>query len=73
MADAAPSLLAPHMHSMPLLANLEQLRKRIIPSLLGVLVGFLSCWSYADRIFGLMQQPIIQALRHQGSAADWCI
>jgi hypothetical protein len=66
MADAAPFLLAPHMHSMPLLAHLEELRKRIIFSLLGVLVGFLSCWSYADRIFGLMQQPIIRALRHHG-------
>ena len=66
MADAAPFLLAPHMHSMPLLAHLEELRKRIIFSSLGVLVGFLSCWSYADRIFGLMQQPIIQALRHHG-------
>jgi sec-independent protein translocase protein TatC len=66
MADAASFLLAPHMHSMPLLAHLEELRKRIIFSLLGVLVGFLSCWFHADRIFGLMQQPIIQALRHHG-------
>ena len=63
---AAPFLLAPYTHSMPLLAHLEELRKRIIFSLLGVLVGFLSCWSYADRIFGLMQQPIIRALRHHG-------
>ena len=66
MADAAPFLLAPQTLAMPLLTHLEELRKRIIFSLLGVLVGFLSCWSYADRIFGLMQQPIIQALRHHG-------
>src|SRR5437899_2571211 len=67
MANAAvPFLLAPHTHSMPLLAHLEELRKRIVFSVVGVLVGFLSCWSYADRIFGLMQQPIIQALRHHG-------
>jgi sec-independent protein translocase protein TatC len=67
MANAAvPFLLAPLTHSMPLLAHLEELRKRIIFSVLGVLVGFLSCWSYADRIFGLMQQPIIRALRHHG-------
>src|SRR6202790_836699 len=66
MADAAPFLLAPHMHSMPLLAHLEELRKRIIFAVAGVLVGSLSCWSYADRIFGLMQQPLIQALRHHG-------
>ncbi|HSY63707.1 MAG TPA: twin-arginine translocase subunit TatC [Terriglobales bacterium] len=53
-------------HSMPLLAHLEELRKRIIFSILGVLVGFISCWSFADRIFGLVQQPLIQALRHHG-------
>src|ERR1700726_3574699 len=66
MADAAPFLLAPLMHSMPLLAHLDEFGKRIIFAVAGILVGFLSCWSYADRIFGLMQQPIIQALRHHG-------
>jgi sec-independent protein translocase protein TatC len=30
----------------------------------GVVVG--SCWFFADRIFGLMQQPILQALRRHG-------
>src|SRR5579863_267233 len=68
MADAAASVLSLHINSMPLLAHLEELRKRIILSILGVLVGFISCWSFADRIFGLMQQPIIQALRHHGIA-----
>jgi sec-independent protein translocase protein TatC len=66
MADASASVLAQYAHSMPLLAHLEELRKRIFFSVLGVLVGFLACWSYADRIFGLMQQPIIHALRHHG-------
>src|ERR1700689_1065212 len=66
MADAAASVLSLHARSMPLLAHLEELRKRIIFSVLGVLVGFILCWSFADRIFGLMQQPIIGALRHHG-------
>ena len=66
MADAAASVLLLHTRSMPLLAHLEELRKRIIFSVLGVLVGFISCWHFADRIFGLMQQPIIGALRHHG-------
>src|ERR1700691_5124708 len=66
MADAAASVLSLHARSMPLLAHLEELRKRIIFSVLGVLVGFISCWSFADRIFALMQQPIIGALRHHG-------
>jgi len=66
MADAAASILAQPTQSMPLLKHLEELRKRIIFSVLGVLAGFFSCWSHADRIFGLMQQPIIQALRRHG-------
>jgi sec-independent protein translocase protein TatC len=66
MADAAALPLTHPPQSMPLLAHLEELRKRIIFSVVGVLVGFLSCWSYADRIFGLVQQPLIQALRHHG-------
>ena len=66
MADAAVSILTQPTQSMPLLGHLEELRKRIIFSVLGVLVGFFSCWTYADRIFGLMQQPIIQALRRHG-------
>jgi sec-independent protein translocase protein TatC len=68
MADAAASVLSLHTRSMPLLAHLEELRKRIIFSVLGILVGFISCWSLADRIFSLMQQPIIGALRHHGIA-----
>ena len=66
MVDMAASLLSPHTRSMPLLAHLEEVRKRIIFSVVGVFAGFISCWSFADRIFGLMQQPIIGALRHRG-------
>src|SRR5260370_3867695 len=66
MSATAAFGLAQHRHPMPLLAHLEELRKRIIFSVVAVLAGFLSCWSFADRIFGLMQQPIIQALRHHG-------
>jgi len=66
VADSAAPVLSLRTHSMPLLAHLEELRKRIIFSVLGVLAGFLSCWSFADRIFGLLQQPIIGALRHHG-------
>src|SRR6201984_375094 len=66
MADAEPPALEQHSPSMPLLAHLEELRKRVILSVVGVLVGFFSCWSFADRIFALMQKPIIHALRHHG-------
>ena len=66
MADTAVLPLAQTPHSMPLMAHLEELRKRIIFGALGILVGFLSCWSFADRIFGLVQQPLIRALLHHG-------
>src|SRR2546428_3998277 len=66
MSDTAVFVLGQHARAIPLLAHLEELRRRIIFSVVGVLVGFLSCWSFAGRIFRLMQQPIIQALRHQG-------
>ena len=68
MADSAALVLTPQTHSISLLAHLEELRKRIIFSVAGILVGFLCCWSYADRIFGLAQKPLIQALRHHGIA-----
>ena len=68
MADANDSGQTRRAHSMSLLAHLEELRKRIVFSVLGILVGFISCWSFADRIFGLMQQPIIGALHHHGIA-----
>ena len=68
MADAAVSLSTQDARLLPLLGHLEELRKRIVFSVLGVLVGFVLCWSYADRIFGLMQQPIIRALRRHGLA-----
>jgi sec-independent protein translocase protein TatC len=66
MSDTAASGLVQHTHSMPLLVHLQELRRRLIFSVLVVLIGFLACWSFADRIFGLVQQPIIQALRHHG-------
>jgi sec-independent protein translocase protein TatC len=59
MADMVASALSTHGRLMPLLGHLEELRRRIIFSVLGILAGFLLCWSFADRLFGLMQQPII--------------
>jgi sec-independent protein translocase protein TatC len=66
VTEVTASMDVEDTHPMPLAVHLEELRKRIIFSVAGVLVGFLSCWSCADRIFDVMQQPIIQALRHHG-------
>jgi sec-independent protein translocase protein TatC len=71
MADVVASIVVASTlplpeRAMPFLAHLEELRRRIIGSILGVLIGFFLCWTFADRLFGLMQQPIIPALRHHG-------
>lgn len=49
---------------MSFLEHLEELRRRIIWSLVSVAVCFGVAWQYSDRIFGLMQKPIIEALRN---------
>jgi hypothetical protein len=40
MADVTAPVLSLPMHPMPLLAHLEELRKRIIFSMIGILAGF---------------------------------
>lgn len=56
------------MHAMSFLEHLEELRRRIIYSLLSVAVGFFLCWGYAERIYEIMQRPIMEALRRHGLA-----
>src|SRR6201993_561469 len=51
------------MPTMGFLDHLEELRKRIIYSILAVAIGFFVCWGYADRIYDVMQRPIMTALR----------
>jgi sec-independent protein translocase protein TatC len=59
---AARRAVADKMASMSFLDHLEELRRRIIWSLLYVAGGFFVCWYYAARIFGYMQRPIMTAL-----------
>jgi sec-independent protein translocase protein TatC len=54
------------MPAMSFLDHLEELRKRLIYSIIAVTVGFFACWKYADFIFGFMQRPIMDALRSNG-------
>src|SRR5579864_9111978 len=56
------------MPAMSFLDHLEELRRRIIYSLLAVAAGFFLCWGYAERIYTIMQRPIMEALRHHGMA-----
>lgn len=50
------------MPAMSFLDHLEELRRRIIYSIIAVTVGFFACWRYADHIYQFMQQPIMEAL-----------
>jgi len=56
----------PTLPAMSFLEHLEELRRRIIYSILSVAVGFFACWGYAEKIVGWMQQPIMEALKRNG-------
>ena len=50
------------MPTMGFLDHLEELRRRIIYSLIAVAGGCLLCWTYVERLVDLMQRPIVSAL-----------
>ena len=56
------------MPAMSFLDHLEELRRRLIYSIIAVVIGFFVCWGYAENIFGIMQKPIMEALRRNGMA-----
>jgi sec-independent protein translocase protein TatC len=56
------------MPTMGFLDHLEELRKRIIYSIISVAVGFIACWGYREQIYGIMQKPIMNALKANGMA-----
>ena len=56
------------MPTMSFLEHLEELRRRIIYCIIAVAIGFFLCWGYAESIFGLMQRPIMEALKRNGMA-----
>jgi len=68
MAAELPSQGDDHeqMPAMGFLEHLEELRRRIIYSLIAVTVGFFACWGYAEKIYGIMQRPIMEALQRNG-------
>jgi sec-independent protein translocase protein TatC len=51
------------MPAMSFLEHLEELRRRLIYSIISVAVGFFLCWGYAENIVGWMQKPIMEALQ----------
>src|ERR1700693_6624785 len=57
------------MPTMGFLDHLEELRKRIIYSIIAMAVGFFACWGYAENIYKIMQRPIMEALPSNGLSA----
>jgi sec-independent protein translocase protein TatC len=57
------------MPTMGFLEHLEELRKRIIYSVLAIVIGFFACWGYAENIYAVMQRPIMDALARNNLSA----
>jgi sec-independent protein translocase protein TatC len=57
------------MPTMGFLEHLEELRKRIIYSIIAIAAGFFICWGFAERIYGVIQRPVMEALQHNGLSA----
>jgi sec-independent protein translocase protein TatC len=53
---------APGQPRMSFLDHLEELRQRIIRSLIAITVGFVLCWTFADEIYAGLAGPIVQVL-----------
>ena len=47
---------------MTFLDHLEELRKRLMVSLIAVAVGFFACWAFAEPIFAIIQAPLTDFL-----------
>ncbi len=52
--------------AMGFLDHLEELRRRIVYSIAAVALGFFACWWKVERIYDVMQRPIMDALRNNG-------
>ncbi len=54
------------MPTMGFLDHLEELRRRIVYSIIAVVVGFFACWFASPRLVGIMQKPILAVLHQNG-------
>jgi len=54
------------MPTMGFLDHLEELRKRIVYSIIAIVAGFFACWFSAPRLVGIMQRPITEVLHKNG-------
>jgi len=54
------------MPTMGFLDHLEELRKRLVYSIAAVGVGFFACWWKVEKIYDVMQRPIMDVLKANG-------
>ena len=52
--------------AMGFLDHLEELRRRLVYSAAAVAVGFFACWWKVEKIYDIMQRPIMDALHKNG-------
>lgn len=45
--------------TMPLTAHLEELRWRVVKALIAVMIAFVGCYLFSDRVFELLTQPLL--------------
>src|SRR5271170_13609 len=57
------------MPTMGFLDHLEELRKRIIYSVIAIVAAFFPCWIYVRNIYEVIQRPVIDALQRNGLTA----
>jgi len=50
------------LKKMSFLDHLEELRKRLIVSLIALAAGFILCWNFAEKIFAKLQEPLTRFL-----------
>ena len=67
-AELPPEESRDGLTAMSFLEHLEELRRRLIYSILAVTVGFFACWNYHEFIFTFVQRPIMEALQRNGMA-----
>ncbi|HVN84183.1 MAG TPA: twin-arginine translocase subunit TatC [Candidatus Binatia bacterium] len=54
---------------MPLTAHLEELRWRLIRSLIGIAVAFAGCYYFAEPLFAFLTEPLLALNREAGNDA----
>src|ERR1700685_3819502 len=62
VVETAQKRASEEMTGMSFLEHLEELRRRIVYSAISILAGFGICWFFHEKIFGIMQRPIMKAL-----------